>query len=164
MTRKFIFIALTILAALQVQALEVVNTAGHLSEKVKNHDITDLIVSGTMDANDFYFIVEKLSRLKTIDISQAEVLACQTGKMHYWVRNFAAGVLPAGAFADGYTTQGWRPSSAVNQPASMAASGKMGAMTMSFCSQRHFPNVPRASATSTNTSSSAKMPETATMR
>ncbi len=100
MTRKFIFIALTILAALQVQALEVVNTAGHLSEKVKNHDIADLIVSGTMDANDFYFIVEKLTRLKTIDISQANVLACQTGKMHYWVRNFAAGVLPAGAFAD----------------------------------------------------------------
>lgn len=99
MIRKLILIALTILAVSQVQAIEVVNTAGQLSSKVTNYSITDLTVKGTMDASDFYFIVEKLTRLSTLDLSQVEVVACQTGKMHYWTRDFSAGTLPTGALA-----------------------------------------------------------------
>ena len=75
MIRKLILIALTILAVSQVQAIEVVNTAGQLSSKVTNYSITDLTVKGTMDASDFYFIVEKLTRLSTLDLSHVEWLA-----------------------------------------------------------------------------------------
>ena len=46
----------------------------------------------------------------------------------------------------------------------MAASGKIGAMTMSFCSHFHSPNLPVFMPTSTRMSSSASTPETATMR
>lgn len=99
MIKRIILITLTVLVAIQVQALEVENTAGHLSSKVTNYSIADLTVKGTMDANDFYFIVEKLTKLTTVDLSQVEVLACQTGKMHYWLRDFEAALLPVGAFA-----------------------------------------------------------------
>ena len=99
MIRRLILIALAILALARVQAIEVVNTAGQLSSKVTNYSITDLTVKGTMDANDFYFIVEKLTLLSTLDLSQVEVVACHTGKMHYWTRDFSAGTLPTGALA-----------------------------------------------------------------
>ena len=40
----------------------------------------------------------------------------------------------------------------------------MGAITMSFCSHPHSPNLPVFKPTSTKMSSSARMPDTATMR
>lgn len=96
---KRLIIAILVIMAFQAQAVEVVNTAGHLQDKVTNLGITDLTVKGTLDANDFYFIVENLTKLSSVDLSQARVVACHTSEAHYWQHDFAAGVLPSGAFA-----------------------------------------------------------------
>ena len=116
MIRRFIF-ATIVLLSLQVQAVVVVNTAGQLHDKVTNLGITELTVKGTMDARDFYFIVENLTKLNTVDLSQVQVVACHTDEPRYWTQDFADAMLPAGAFADMDLT-------GVNLPAALTAIGK----------------------------------------
>lgn len=98
MIRRFIFVVSTFLI-IQAQALEVTNTAGSLKDKVSDVSITDLTVRGTMDASDFYFIAEHLIGLRSIDLTNVEVVACHTDESHYWNQDFAAGLLPTGALA-----------------------------------------------------------------
>ena len=95
------FILLTIIAVMTLpsSALDVVNTAGGLSDAVTDLDVTALKVSGTMDANDFYFIADNLHNLQTIDITDVTVVACHTAVQHYLTYDFAADELPMGAFA-----------------------------------------------------------------
>ena len=99
MSKNIIF-AILFLIAIQVHALEVANTAGGLSDKVTNLDITTLKVTGTMNANDFYFISGNLNRLETLDLEGVRIEACRTTDRHYWRWDFAADALPVGCFAD----------------------------------------------------------------
>ena len=99
MSKNIIF-AILFLIAIHVQALEVNNTAGGLSDKVTNLDITTLKVNGSMNANDFYFISGNLSRLETLDLGGVRIEACRTPDRHYWRWDFAADALPVGCFAD----------------------------------------------------------------
>ena len=120
MIRRFIFATIALLA-LQVQAVVVVNTAGQLHDKVTNPGITELTVKGTMNASDFYFIVENLTKLNTIDLSQVQIVACHSDESRYWNQDFADAMLPAGAFADMELTR-------VDLPAGLTAIG-MGAFS-----------------------------------
>ena len=99
MSKNIIF-AILFLIAIHAQALEVANTAGSLSDKVTNLDITTLKVTGTMNADDFYFISGNLSRLQTLDLEEVRIEACRTTDRHYWRWDFAADALPVGCFAD----------------------------------------------------------------
>ena len=99
MSKNIIF-AILFLIAIHAQALEVANTAGSLSDKVTNLDITTLKVTGTMNADDFYFISRNLSRLQTLDLEEVRIEACRTTDRHYWRWDFAADALPVGCFAD----------------------------------------------------------------
>lgn len=81
-----------------VYALDVTNTAGELHLQVTDLKITELKVSGTMNAEDFYFIADSLHNLQLIDLVSAKVEACRTSKRHYWQREFADNELPTGAF------------------------------------------------------------------
>ena len=115
MIRRIIFATIALLA-FQVQAVVVVNTAGQLHDKVTNLGITDLTVKGTMDARDFYFIVENLTKLSTVDLSQVQIVSCHSDEPRYWNQDFAEAMLPTGAFADMELTR-------VDLPASLTAIG-----------------------------------------
>ena len=95
------FILLTIIAVMTLpsSALDVVNTAGGLRDAVTDLEVTALKVSGTMDANDFYFIADNLHNLQTIDLADVTVVACHTAVQHYLTSDFDADELPTGAFA-----------------------------------------------------------------
>ena len=53
--------------ALQVHALDVTNTAGSLSQVVTDLNITTLKVTGTMNANDFYFLAVEFNSDRGVD-------------------------------------------------------------------------------------------------
>ena len=84
---------------LQLNALDVTNTAGNLNQAVTDLGITTLKVTGTMDANDFYFIADNLRGLKAIDLTGVTVVACHTAQAHYIKHDFAADELPMCCFA-----------------------------------------------------------------
>ena len=98
MIKRFIFIVFSLLV-IQAHALEVNNTAGQLKDAVPDVSIPDLTVRGTMNAEDFYYIAENLNRLRTVDLTAVQVVPCHTSRTHYWNQDFAADVLPTGAFA-----------------------------------------------------------------
>ena len=114
---KNVIFAILMLLAVHVQALEVSNTAGGLSSKVTNLDITTLKVTGSMNAEDFYFISDNLHKLKTVDLEGVSIEACRTARGHYWRWDFAADVLPVGSFAD-------LPVTSVTLPAGLKAIGE----------------------------------------
>ena len=99
MLRNIISAILVSVVVLQLQALNVVNTAGGLSGKVTDKNITTLTVSGTMDASDFYFISGNLHRLQDLDLSSVTVVASRSAKGYYWKHEFEANTLPVGALA-----------------------------------------------------------------
>lgn len=82
----------------QVQALDVTNTAGGLADKVTDLNVTTLTVTGTMNANDFYFIANNLHKLTTVDLTGVNILPCYLEREHYWQHDFVADELPVGAF------------------------------------------------------------------
>ena len=97
--RKLFFLLLAAVTVLGVQALTVNNTAGQLSQKVSNHQITALTVTGTMDARDFLFITEELPELTTVNLSQVSILPVNSGKVLYGtVADYAANEIPRTAF------------------------------------------------------------------
>lgn len=96
------YIVLTILALIgfRVDALVVTNQAGGLSGQVTDMSITSLTVTGTMDANDFYFIADHLFQLSELDLSGVAIMPCHTSERHYWQQDFAADEVPMGALGD----------------------------------------------------------------
>ena len=102
---------------LQAYALDVVNSAGGLRGKVKDLNIAELKVTGTMNAEDFYFIADNLSKLSTVDLKDVKVVGCSTAKVHYWLSDFKDNEIPTGAFADMNLTQ-------VSLPVGVKAIGK----------------------------------------
>ena len=115
--RKSVILAIIAALALQLHALDVNNTAGSLSSRITDLQVASLTIRGSMNAEDFYFIGNKLHQLKTIDLSQVTVEPCHSAQRHYWQQDFQAGELPAGAFADMKVTS-------VSLPASLKWIGK----------------------------------------
>ena len=115
--RKSVILAIIATLALQLHALDVNNTAGSLSSRITDLQVASLTIRGSMNAEDFYFIGNKLHQLKTIDLSQVTVEPCHSAQRHYWQQDFQAGELPAGAFADMKVTS-------VSLPASLKWIGK----------------------------------------
>lgn len=98
------------LMALQTLAINVECTAGGLSQQVTDVNATTLVVTGTMDARDFYFIVDNMKKLSSIDLTGVQVVACPMVYQHYWQDGFAADELPVGAFAGMQVTSVQLPS------------------------------------------------------
>jgi len=73
--KKLIYSLIALMSVLSAQALEVANTAGKLSTLVTNHDVTLLTVTGTMDARDFAFISDSLTKLNKLILTNANVVA-----------------------------------------------------------------------------------------
>lgn len=116
MNRNILIILLSLLA-LQLQAVDVENTAGDLSENVSDLSVTSLTVTGTMNAIDFYFIADHLNELEVVDLAGVTILACNSAEPIYCHREFNADELPVGAF-------GGMALSSVKLPSSLKVIGK----------------------------------------
>ena len=97
--RKAIILSMIAVLSIQVYALEVTNTAGSLSTQITDPNVTELTISGSMNAEDFYFIADRLHHLITVDLSMVTVEPYHSMERHYWKQDFQAGELPAGTFA-----------------------------------------------------------------
>ena len=77
MKMKKIISAIVLLTAAwtQAMALQVNNNAGSLAQQVTDLTVSDLTITGSMDARDFYFIATQLPALRTLDLSAVNVVA-----------------------------------------------------------------------------------------
>lgn len=98
--RKLFFLLLTAaLTTLGASAITVNSTAGQLSSLVQDTQITQLTVTGTMDARDFLFISNELTELTSIDLSQVTIMPLSGGQLLYGtVTSYSAGEIPRTAF------------------------------------------------------------------
>lgn len=99
MRKFFSFLLIAVVVAITSHAVTVNNTAGQLSEKVTNLQLTQLTVTGTMDARDFLFITNELDELTSIDLSQVTIIAVNSDKPLYsTVATYRANEIPRTAF------------------------------------------------------------------
>lgn len=99
MRKLFFLLLLAAATALGSQAVTVQNTAGQLSQLVTNTQITELTVTGTMDASDFLFITNELTELTSINLSQVNIVAMENGHMLYGTTStYQANEVPRTAF------------------------------------------------------------------
>lgn len=99
MRKLFLTLLLAAIYSMGAHALTVQNTAGSLSGLVSNTQITELIITGTMDARDFLFITEELNELTAVDLSQATIVPYNTGHALYGtVTAYGANEVPRTAF------------------------------------------------------------------
>ena len=99
MRKLFFLLILAAVTVLASQAVTVQNTAGELSQKVQDTQITQLTVTGTMDARDFLFITNELTELTSINLSQATILPVDGGTMLYGTAtSYRANEIPRTAF------------------------------------------------------------------
>lgn len=68
-------LALIVAAAPVASAIEVNVTAGELANAVTDLTVSELTVTGTLDARDFHFIAHNLTQLRRIDMSGATIVA-----------------------------------------------------------------------------------------
>ena len=75
MRKLFSLLVLTAVTALACQALTVNITPGKLAQVIDDDvEITELVISGSMDARDFLFITENLNHLTVLDMSQVTIV------------------------------------------------------------------------------------------
>ena len=93
--------AFSLLAPLAVMAQDVtefaVSQPGTLSELVPQADYTtlsDVKITGTVDARDFFFIRDSLTRISTVDMTEVTIAACEVEGVAY-----EADAIPANAFS-----------------------------------------------------------------
>lgn len=108
MRRLYIILfALIVASSIAMQSIEVTSTPGKLSELLQNDkNATALIIHGTIDVRDFYFIAESLPNLLQIDLSDTEIMAYNSNTLYFGSKaNYEAGVLPTLCmFGKQYTT------------------------------------------------------------
>ena len=96
--RKSIFsIVLLLATVLGASAMSVTTAPGELSKQVSDKNVTELIVTGSVDVRDFAFIADNLLSLSLLDMSGVEVEAytCRGDECYFGSRSaFAAGELP----------------------------------------------------------------------
>lgn len=74
--RKFTFLFAAIACvALQMQAVVVENVAGELSSRLTDTKVTELTITGSLDARDFKYMADKCNDLTAVDLSGAKILA-----------------------------------------------------------------------------------------
>ena len=128
--RKYIIAAMIALMAMPALAITVENHAGDLSRQVTDINATTLVVTGTMDARDFYFIADNMKCLASLDLTGVQVVACPMTYRRYWQDGFVADELPVGALAGLSVTTVKLPSSlkAIGE-AALADCGQLTSLT-----------------------------------
>ena len=98
MRKLFFVLLLSAASVLGVHALTVNNTAGSLAQLVSDTQITQLTVTGEMDARDFLFITDELTELTAVDLSQAIIVPVVGTMLYGTVTSYAANEIPRTAF------------------------------------------------------------------
>lgn len=99
MRKLFFLLLIAAVCTLSGQAVTVRNTAGQLSTLVSDTQITQLTVTGTMDARDFLFITEELTELTSIDLSAVSIVPLNSSKILYGtVTQYLENEIPRTAF------------------------------------------------------------------
>lgn len=104
--RKNIYAALAVaLAAAQASALEVSSTAGALPSLIEAPSaVSELKITGTVDASDLYFVGREMTSLRRLDLSEVQIAAYSGDKIG-GATTHAASTIPQGAFmATGLTS------------------------------------------------------------
>lgn len=89
----------SLLVAMPAWALQVDNTAGGLQNQVTDTTVTQLTITGTLDARDFSFISAKLPLLEKVDLSGATIVAYQNEVPVFGTQTiYGASQLPSTSF------------------------------------------------------------------
>ena len=112
MYKLFLAWLTAVITVLGCQGLTVNNISGGLSDQVSDHELTELTITGTMDARDFLFITDELKELTSIDLSQVTITAySQSASLYGTVTAYRAGEIPRTAFFGKKLTSVTLPSS-----------------------------------------------------
>ena len=99
--KKFLISFTIACASLSAWAVQVQNTAGELARNVTDASITELTITGTLDARDFSFIATELRQLTTLDLSGATIVAHEAAEPLFGATtSYAAGELPPMSLMD----------------------------------------------------------------
>lgn len=90
---RLIVFALSVMVAFAAMGIAIESRAGRLSELVTDMSVTELRLSGTINAQDMEFIVGRLSSLKTLDLGHCRIEADENRLQN------PANTIPAGMFA-----------------------------------------------------------------
>ena len=95
--RRIFLSLITLAATAAASAVVVENIAGQLEANTTDRNITELTVTGTIDARDVKFIADSLAELRHLDLSEAQVMAyCDSLKpLAGTIFNFPANEFPA---------------------------------------------------------------------
>lgn len=93
---KLMQIVALIALAVPAGAIEVTTTPGQLSSLIEDTGVTQLTVTGEMDARDFLYIGSELTSLTTLDLSGVTIVAYSDSRhpLVGGVSDYAAGTLP----------------------------------------------------------------------
>lgn len=125
---KFYRVLLSIVSAfalMPVVAQDVVTydvVAGNLATLIDTESYTtleDIKLTGTVDARDFYFIRDNITEVKTLDMSEATIVACE-----YEGISYPANTIPDNAFYVTYSDFGLRRMTTFYFPHSVEAIGE----------------------------------------
>lgn len=78
--KRFLTLIVACVAAISMWAIQVQNTAGSLSSLVDDTSITQLTITGTLDARDFKFIADRLNNLELLNMSNAQIVDYSNSK------------------------------------------------------------------------------------
>lgn len=103
MKKGFLILALSIvISSFNAFALSVsTSVAGELSNLISDKDVTELVVSGSIDVRDIKFIAEEMQALKSLDLSNAQIVAYSSNIPYFGdVIEYEENMLPAYSFFD----------------------------------------------------------------
>ena len=108
--KKLVLITITLLYFLFTGNAVTVNvtTPGSLNSLIANRLITNLTITGTIDARDFKFMRDSMSNLAVLDMPTATIAAYSGpgGTSDMGIDSYAANIIPPFAFCDPVTTSG----------------------------------------------------------
>lgn len=104
--KKFLFTIALMACATMSWAVEVECTPGNLSNLIDDATITELTITGSIDARDFKFIADELEYLTTINLSGASIIAyASTTPVFATYTSYDEASIPPLAFFDKKLTQ-----------------------------------------------------------
>ena len=94
--QRFMQIVALIALAASASAIEVTTTPGQLASQIDDTSVTQLTVTGEMDARDFLYIANELTQLTSLDLSGVTIVAYSDARnpLTASVYDYAAGTLP----------------------------------------------------------------------
>ncbi|MDO4510995.1 MAG: leucine-rich repeat protein [Bacteroidales bacterium] len=99
MRKLTILLAAITLATAHMQAVVVDNVAGGLSARLTDTNVTNLTITGTLDARDFKYIADKLNLLTEVNLADARIIAYENETPVFGQQTaYLPGELPQTAF------------------------------------------------------------------